>query len=83
MWALMVQYDYMTQKLIELYNQKGRTSEADALNSYKANLINKDNGDSMTFWQDLADNNRLAGSHQAILDGTKQWDASAEEFKTI
>jgi len=46
-------------------------------------LVNKENGNNITFWQDLADQNYLIGSYQPILDGDKQWNWALEQFEMI
>ena len=75
-WALTVQYDPMTKELILLYDTEGLVAEA----AHKDYLADKSSGDSITFWQDLADDNLLVGSYELILSGIKTWDAQAKQF---
>ena len=79
-WALTVQYDHMTKELLLLYDNEGLVAEAEVLAAHKYHLADKSKGDSITYWQDLADDNRLVGSYELILAGIKKWDAEAEQF---
>ena len=79
-WSVTVQYDHMTQELLRLYQREGLLTEADTLSTYKLHLTDKSQGSDISFWQDLADQDRLVGSYQLILDGIKKWDNKKQEF---
>ena len=80
-WALSVAYDATSKKLESLLRDQERENEADAIIVYKDDLVDKDNGANQQFWENLAENGRLMGSYQAILDGTKSWNADLGEFQ--
>lgn len=80
-WAVGIQYDIVSKRLIKLLREQGEATEAADLEAYKADLADEGNGGNREFWQNLADQGKLAGQFQTVLTGEKRWNPQLKLFE--